>query len=162
MSKGKNQVMAEKAFQEFSNAFDKKTIDLHQCSNSKDMYVHADQPNGVFRFTYAILSEEKKAVMAIAIIHFSKRFEDDESKWSIGWYVHPDYRNKKLGQTITQLALEEFEKNMRIQLPSNFYIEAVVDAQNIASRKIAEKLIGNEEAVNNKESYSYLKKFKKS
>lgn len=46
-------------------------------------------------------------------------------------------------------------------LPSDFYIEACVDAGNIASRKIAKKLIGNEDAVNGKEAYSYLKEYKK-
>lgn len=84
------------------------------------------------------------------------------SKWSIGWCVHPDYRNQNLGMTISELALKEFENKMGPNLPSDFYIEACVDAGNIASKKIAKKLIGNEENVNGKEAYSYLREYKNS
>ncbi|MCT9356981.1 GNAT family N-acetyltransferase [Acinetobacter baumannii] len=162
MNAGKNRIMAEKAFNEFSNAFDKKIIDLHQCGISKDLYLHADQPQGTVRLTYAMFSDDKKTVTAIAIIHFSEHYENGMSKWSIGWCVNPDYRNQQLGTTITKLALDEFVKNMKPNLPSDFYIEASVDPENIASRKIAEKLIGNEEVVKGEdglESYSYLKKY---
>lgn len=164
MIAGKNQVMAEKAFNEFSNAFDKKIIDLHQCGNSKDLYLHADQPEGTVRLTYAMFSDDKKTVTAMAIIHFTERYANGMSKWSIGWYVNPDYRSKGLGANITKLALDEFVKNMKPNLPSDFYIEASVDPENIASNKIAEKLIGNKEVVkdeNGIESYSYLKEYKK-
>lgn len=154
--------MAEESFTKFSDAFDKKIIDLHQCDSLKNLYVHADQPQGSVRLTYAIVSDDKKVVKAIAIINLSDRYANGVTKWDIGWCVHPDYRNKQLGTIISQSALEEFVKKMGPHLSSNFYIEASVDSGNIASRKIAEKLIGNEETVNGKEAYSYLKEYKKS
>jgi len=165
MSIGKNQLMAEKSFKEFSDAFDKKIIDLHPCEISKDLYLHVDKPEGTIRLTYAMFSNDKTTVTAITIIHFYEPYQNGISKWSMGWCVHPDYRNKQLGYTIARLALDEFVKNMGPKMPSDFYIEASVDAGNIASRRIAEKLIGNEEIVRGKdnvEAYSYLKEYKKS
>lgn len=63
MSAGKNQIMAEKAFNEFSNAFDKKIIDLHKCGSLKNLYVHADTPEGTPRLTYAIYLMIKRLLL---------------------------------------------------------------------------------------------------
>ena len=138
----------------FIAAHKKRIITLEQSKLHNDLYLHADKPNNIDRFTYAILdSKNKRKIIAVCTFIFAQE-TNGLYKWSIGWYVALKHRNKGLGSLITKKAIQDFHSKLEQKTTINL-IEANVDLDNIPSLKIAEKLIGNQLLLNNR-SYSFI------
>jgi hypothetical protein len=163
MTYGKNSQMAEEAFTKFSYAVKQGEIQLQPCVHHDEICVYADSPESKPRFTYAILSPENpKEVMAMVVIVLDGIYADKKTTWSITWAVAKEHRNIMMGSYIAGISLHEFVTNAGGKL-GDFAIEAVVDIENLGSRKISQKLLGNEKIVKNAdgtEVYSYMKIFK--
>ena len=155
--------LAEEGLKQIAIAIKDGSISLEQGRIFDDLYVHADHPLGVQRFAYVMFSPSvKNQVVARCVIVFDRSREGTPS-FQIDWAVLPDYRNKNWGTTIATKSLTEFVSGMKKGLPAGFYIEAIVDEQNEASKKIARSLLGGEEVLFNKQTklnvHNFLKKF---
>ena len=91
--------------------------------------------------------------LALSTMH-----SNDASSWGITWVVNPNFRNQGFGKSIAKKSLEDFLFNVKDKLPK-FSIEAAVDSNNIASRKIGMEVLGNEEIimVDGAKVFSYMK-----
>lgn len=159
-----NSETAKEAFDHFVSAFENKLINVEPCKLFNDVFVHIDIPNQTPRFTYVMFdSLNSKKVIAQSVIVFAGMVEGDKKKWQIGWCVDEDHRQKGIGYDLASKALQEFSYNLKKDLEGD-YMEANVDEGNIASIRIAEKLIGGEEILARKEpgkkAHSFLKQFK--
>jgi RimJ/RimL family protein N-acetyltransferase len=136
---------------------------LQQGKAYNDIYVHADEPAGVARFTYVIFSPtvQNEVVARCTVIFDSVR--QGVATWQADWAVVKKYRGKNWGKAVATKALTEFCNGMQGKLPGGFAIEAVVDEGNEASIKISEALIGNEEVIFNNDTgknvHTFLRHF---
>lgn len=155
----RNELMAEEVLEKFSRAVAQNAITLREAKTSSDLYYFSDQPDSKPRFTYALLSKSnQKEVVAVAVIALSTMHSNDASSWGITWVVNPNFRNQGFGKSIAKKSLEDFLFNVKDKLPK-FSIEAAVDSNNIASRKIGMEVLGNEEIimVDGAKVFSYMK-----
>lgn len=155
--------LAEEGLKQIAIAIKNSAIDIEQGRVSRDIYMHADSPAGTPRITYIMFSPTiQNQVIARCVILFD-RVQNGIPIWQIDWAVLSEYRNKKFGAAVAQKALMEFISGMSGKLKSGFFIEAIVDEDNEASKKIARALIGGEEIIFNKTTnanvHSFLKKF---
>lgn len=157
-----NMETAQEAFNHFVTAFERGLIKVSPCSLFDDVYVHIDMPDQTPRFTYIMFDPENtKKVIAQCVIMFAHNLSDGNKKWIIGWCTDSKHRNKGIGYDLSNKALQEFSYQLRNKLKGD-YIEANVDTNNLASLRIAEKLIGNEEILikaNGEKAHSFLRQF---
>ena len=102
------------------------------------IYVHRDEPNGSPRFTYVRL--EGKTVTALVMLVPVEPLEDLPC-FQIGYAVPSAHRKQGRAQSAIAAAIAELQAGLgRNGIPA-FYVEAVVGADNEASRWVAEKVI---------------------
>lgn len=155
--------LAEEGLKQVAIAIKKGLISLQQGKVFNDIYAHADSPAGVPRLTYVMFSPSvQNQVIARCVILFD-RTQGDIPVWQIDWAVLDQYRGKKFGISVAAKALAEFASGMKGKMTKGFFIEAVVDEGNEASKKIARAILGNEEVIFNKATgsnvHSFLRQF---
>lgn len=99
--------------------------------------VVADKPLGVPRYTYARI--EDRQVKAIAMLVLVEPI-DGVLTYSIGYAVHEGFRNQGWGLEIAEQAIDEFRNGVSRHNIKQFYVEAVVSPENLASKALAAKL----------------------
>lgn len=157
-----NSEMAILAFHHLQQAYQQNLISFEPCKTSSNLFLHLDFPTGNQnepRLTYVIFDPKNpKKIVAQCIVNFSRMISQYDRKWDIGWCVDEEYRNQGYGSKVAELALEAFSNIPNVK---EDVLEASVDENNIASLKIAEKLIGSKELVFNEDTnltvHSFLK-----
>ncbi len=142
----------------FQQALRKGKIAIHVAKTDPNLFVHLDAPNGVpeIRFTYVRL---KRTTVTALVMFAAQPPIYGKPCFAIGYAVPKTYQNQGRGKEIVAAAIADMEAGLKRNGHLVFYIEAIVDANNVASRKIAEQLISNEsEAI--KEGKSGLPAFK--
>ena len=163
LSKLTGQELAEEGLNQIALAIKAGSVNIQPGKIFNDIYAHGDTPAGVPRFTYVMFSPtvQNEVIARCTIIYDSQK--DGVGCWQIDWAVLEQYRGKNWGGTIAKKALTEFVNGMQRIYPDGFIIEAIVDQDNEASKKIASSLIGDEEIVLNKSTgrnvHSYLLRF---
>lgn len=156
--------MAEEGLKQISLAVKNGTISLEKGRISNDIYVHADHPNGTPRISYIIRSPAETGKVIARCVVLMDRAIGTVPVWQIDWAVDRNYRGKGLGRRIAEMAVAEFCSGMKGKFKEGFMIEAVVDHDNSASNKIAERLIGNVKTVKDKcrgiASNNYIRHYK--
>lgn len=103
-----------------------------------DLYVYADQPQGIVRLTYVRL--ENKIVTAF--VNFVQCAPINKIPcFQIGYAVPEPYRNRGLATKTILMAISEMREGFKQTRLSTFYIEAIVEADNKQSQRVAEKAI---------------------
>jgi hypothetical protein len=118
-------------------ALDEKIVKLQSCRLFSDMRMLVDQPNGVYRFTYALL--DGKRVRAIAMFAHADPYEGAHC-FQIGYAVSEPDRGQGLGIKVAKQGLAELKNGLKANQFKTFYVEAVVGIDNTASNKIAASL----------------------
>lgn len=137
------------------------SVTLEKGRVSPDLYAHLDTPNGSPRFTYVMLSPNDKMKVIARCVLLLDRVEGNRSVWQIDWAVSGPERSKGVGRRLVEQSLVEFEAGMKGKLEGGYFIEAIVDAGNIASNKIGNVCIGGKEALKDPSGApvnSYLKR----
>jgi len=155
--------LAEEGLKQIAIAIKDSSISLEKGRIFDDVYVHADRPLGVSRVAYVMFSPSvQNQVIARCALVFD-RPRDGVPSFQIDWAVLPQYRKNNWGTTVATKALAEFTSGMKTGLPGGFYIEAIVDEENEASKKIGRSLLGGEKILFNEQTHSnvhnFLKKF---
>ena len=155
--------LAAEGLTQIAIAIKSKSISLERGRVFDDIYVHADAPLGVARVAYVMFSPSIQNEVIARCALLSVGVHDGIPKFQIDWAVLPQYRKKKWGKTVATKALTEFASGMKNVFPYGFYIEAIVDEENEASKQIGRSLLGGEEVLFNKQTksnvHNFLKKF---
>ncbi|HWO30652.1 MAG TPA: hypothetical protein VNO32_17800 [Candidatus Acidoferrum sp.] len=123
-----------------------------------NLFVHLDAPNGPpeIRFTYVRLKEKTVTSM---VIFAAQPPEHGKPYFAVGYAVPKRFQKQGRAKDILIAALADMQAGLFRNGFPEFYIEAIVSADNVASRKIAEQVISDEpEAIT--EGLSGLPAFK--
>jgi hypothetical protein len=133
-------------------------IAIHVAKTDLNLFVHRDAPNGPpeYRFTYVRL--KGKTVTAMEIFA-AQPPEDGKPYFAVGYAVPKRFQKQGRAKDILVAAIADMQAGLVRNGIPEFYIEAIVGAGNMASRKVAEQVISNEpEAIT--EGLSGLPAFK--
>ncbi|MCF5371980.1 N-acetyltransferase [Pseudomonas syringae] len=100
-----------------------------------------DQHNGVTRYTYARIEHER--VKAISLFVRNKSI-DGIASFNVGYAVPEAYRNRGWAKEIVELGIKELSAGLGGHGVTQFYVEAVVGKDNIASQRVAIAVFGGE------------------
>ena len=141
-------------------ALSDRTVELKPCDLHPEIGVLLDQPNGIPRFTYAQVKGNKvQAIVLFAMVEPVKGLPC----FHLGYAVTESMRNQGIGIRILQQAIDELINGMCRNRIKEFYLEAIVSTENVASNKIAKRLISGgpelcKDAISGEPAYQYLRK----
>lgn len=127
------------ALRDFRRALAQREVAVQRAELTAGVYVHVDTPAGAPRYTYALV--EGSEVTAVALLALTEPIEGVPT-FQLGYAVIEACRGEGRGQRIATAAVEEVCHGLRRNGISSLYFEAVVGRDNIASIRIAEKVIG--------------------
>ena len=148
------------ALMSFQEAFLRGGIPVQPCEVDDNLFVHFDEPiPGQWRCTYALVN--KKSVEALAVYGPTDPYEGVMCVYT-GYAVPPGLRNRGLAKSIVKLSLAELSACLGRNGFSEFYVEAVVGVDNIASQKVAAATLSQERQRSEDEhsgvaAFQYLK-----
>lgn len=136
-------------------------IQLQKCRLYTNLYVFADEPAPQKpRMTYVRL--DKNTVIAFVTFAICSPIENIPC-FQIGYATPEGYRCQGRAKEIVSMAIEEMKSGYKIAGVTTFYIEAIVDADNIPSQMVAEKGISTTresmiDEISGTPAYRYLLK----
>jgi hypothetical protein len=137
-------------------------IAIQVAKTDPNLFIHLDSPNGPpeYRFTYVRL--KGKTVTAM-VIFAAQPPEDGKPYFAVGYAVPKRFQNQGRAKDILVAAIADMRAGLSRNGIPEFYIEAIVGADNMVSRKIAEQIISDEsEAITEKLSglpaFKYLRR----
>jgi RimJ/RimL family protein N-acetyltransferase len=142
----------------FQQALRQGRIALQVAKTDPDLFIHLDAPNGPpeIRFTYVRL--KGKTVTAFVIFAAEPPIEGKPC-FAVGYAIPKRFRKQGRTKEIVAAAITDMQAGLSRNGFPEFFLEAIVDAENVPSRRIAEQLISNEpEAIT--EGHSGLPAFK--
>ena len=118
-------------------------IAIQVTKTDPNLFVHLDAPNGPpeIRFTYVRLKGQTVTAM---VIFAAQRPEDGKPYFAVGYAVPKRFQKQGRAKDILVAALADMQDGLFRNGFPEFYIEAIVGAANVASRKIAEQVISDE------------------
>jgi hypothetical protein len=126
------------ALQLFQEALLRGEIRLQRGTLDPNLYLHVDHPDGETRFTYVTL--EDKTVTALVNSTLCDPVERSPC-FSIGYAVPEGYRGQGRAKEIINAGIVEMKHSLGRY--GQFYVEAVVGAENKPSQRVAEKTISD-------------------
>jgi hypothetical protein len=116
-------------------------IPLRVCNINSELQMFVDQPNGRHRFTF--VKVESNIIKSFATYVFVSA-KNKMPCVNIGYAVPPEYRQQGLATEIVEKSLNEVKAEFLQNGISSFYVEAVIGINNVASQKLAVKLLSDE------------------
>lgn len=114
-------------------------IKLEKCVIDPTISVHMDRPEESVRLTYVRLSP-KNIVQAIAIFTPAEPIER-QTAFQVGYAVPPANRGKGLAKGIVEAGIAELKNGFSRNGVKAFWVEAVIGANNLASKRVAESVL---------------------
>jgi RimJ/RimL family protein N-acetyltransferase len=137
-------------------------ITIQAAKTDPNLFVHLDAPNGPpkYRFTYVRL--KGKTVTAM-VIFAAEPPEDGKPYYAVGYAVPKRFQKQGRAKEVLVAALADMQVGLARNGIPEFYIEAIVGADNVASRKIAEQVISDEpeaitEGLSGLPAFKYVRK----
>ena len=148
------------AIKSLQQAVDARIIRWQECELFPELRVTVDEPNGQPRFTYALI--ENRRVIAVAILALADPVEGVPC-FQIGYAVIESMRGRGIATNTLKQAIEEMQNGLSRTPAKEFYIEAVAPAENLASNRIASKVISDKphsctDYFTREASFQYLRK----
>lgn len=100
-----------------------------------------DQPNGVTRYTYARIEHGRVKAIALFVLHEPI---DGIVCFNIGYAVPEAYRQRGWAKQIVEAGIQELSAGLGRHGVTQFYVEAVVGKENIASQRVASAVLAND------------------
>ena len=126
------------ALKSFQQALLRGMIQVQRGDLDREMLVHMDRPNGETRLSYARM--EGPTVMAL-IQFIPCDPVDGEACFNVGWAVGESYRGQGKAREVVLAAVREMRNGFARAGINVFWIEAIVGEDNIASQRLAERVI---------------------
>lgn len=133
-------------------------IAIRVAKTDPNLFVHLDAPNGPpeIRFTYVRLKGKRVTAM---VIFAAEPPIDGKPSFAVGYAVPKAFQKQGRAKDVLVAAIADMQAGLSRNGFHECYIEAIVGADNVASRKIAEQVISDEpEAIT--EGHSRLPAFK--
>jgi len=127
----------------FQQELRRGSVAIQVTRTDPNLFVHRDAPNGPpeYRFTYVRL--KGKTVTAM-VIFAAQPPEEGRPYFAVGYAVPKRFQKQGRGKEVLVAALADMLAGLARNGIPEFYIEAIVGADNVASRKIAEQVISAE------------------
>jgi len=120
-------------------AIGKNEVTLQKCDIYPDLQMLVDHPApGEVRVTYVQVIHGR--VRGYVVFIKAQPFEGLPC-FSIGYAVPEKFRRNGIGAQIVEKSIQEMKSGMARNGLKRFYVEAIVDSENIASQKLASKVI---------------------
>ena len=129
------------AFKTFEPALRRGELQVERGRVNPSLIVHMDQLEGRLRITYARMQND--SVVGIAIITPAE-FENGLPVFQLGYAVPQHLRKRGIATALAQAAIDEFTAGIARGGVVHFFMEAMVGTKNIASQKVAERVIGGD------------------
>lgn len=136
----------------FEQALNAKKIKAQPCEIDGSINVHLDYPDGSTpRFTYGPTKRAGNSALAKTKVRAVAVLVGDEPYNGLGCFqisyaTSEDERNQGLAKRVVGTALIELYRGMARNGVKRFYVEAVIDEDNIASQRVADAfLVGAKE-----------------
>lgn len=124
----------------FQAALQKGELALSKCAVHKDLQYMIDDAGGTPRITYARVIDG--TVQAIVVFLPVEAYQKQKCM-QVGYAVAPQFRKRGIAAETLKQSLVEIQNGFKNKMKS-FFVEAVVSVDNIASKKIAERIISPE------------------
>ena len=129
------------------------------CELNSNMGVYMDQPNGRTRLSYAIIEGEVVKALSLFVAIDP---EEGVPCFTAGYAVAEGFRNNGLATTILQNSIAELKYGLGKNRVKRFYIDAIIGLDNIASQKVASKVISTKQekivdCYSGNDAYRYLR-----
>lgn len=124
----------------FQEAFAAGLIRPIGCLHHKDLSVLFDYADGTPRMTYAFIDSSgtvKALAMFVPVEPVGK-----VPCVAIGYAVAEQFRGQGLSYEIVEKSIDEFKQSYK-QRQRQFYLEAVIGIENVASQKVSNRFISN-------------------
>ena len=131
------------ALESFENALKLGEIKTQPGELDPELLVHVDHPNGHPRFTYVWV--EGSRVKALATFFRAEPVEGTPC-FQIGCATGESFRGKGLAKAIVKASIAELRNGLSRNGVPLFYVEAVVDGENLASQHVAAATLSKEPA----------------
>jgi hypothetical protein len=144
------------------SALDEDRVTMRACDIHPDMKVLLDHPMGELRLTYA--SVAGGIVQSIAVFVTAEPVNGVPC-FALGYAVIEAMRGRGLAKDIVVKAMAEMQKGLKRNGMREFYVEAVVGTSNIASNRLANRLLSDSpklgtDATSGEPIFQYLKLLK--
>lgn len=128
------------ALKSFQQALIENAIQVQRGDLDRKMLVYMDQPNGETRLTYARVSGRT----VVALIQFvSCDPYEGEPCFNVGWAVAEDFQGQGKAHEAVVAALKEMRNGFTRAGMKAFWVEAIVGEDNVASQRLAEKVLSS-------------------
>ncbi|WP_157510301.1 N-acetyltransferase [Lysobacter sp. Root559] len=127
------------ALTSFQRAVHARSISIERGRLDPNVYVHFDQPQGEARFTYVRLDGGAVTALANFMLNGSV---DGAMCWAVGYAVPEGLRGQGRARDIVQSGIAELQNGFKDH--PRFFVEAVIDIENIASQRVAAAVLGGE------------------
>lgn len=126
------------ALKSFQHALITGTIQVQRGELDREMLVHMDRPNGEARLSYARMDGRT----VVALIQFIPCDPvEGEPCFNVGWAVAEAHRGRGKAAEAVLASLREMRNGFTRAGMKAFWVEAIVGEENIASQRLAEKVI---------------------
>ena len=126
-------VNMEETLKKFSHAVE-HGLPIHPCLTDKTIFAHRDAPNGVVRYTFCKIENEKITSM-VALCEMDPH--EGLPLFNIGYATAISQRKKGLAKALLKAAIYEMREMLKRIGINDFYIEAGIEKNNVASQKVA-------------------------
>ena len=126
------------ALTSFQQALAAKAIAVQRGELDQDMLVHMDRPNGETRLSYARMVG-RTVVVLVQFIPCEP--VEGEPCFNVGWAVAETYRGQGRAFGAVVAAIKEMQNGFNRAGMKAFWVEAIVGEDNIASQRLAEKVL---------------------
>lgn len=118
----------------FQEALRQGAIEMQRGALDRELFVHLDHPNGQARFTYVRV--ERQTVTALVNLTVVDPIEGIPCL-QIGVAVPEKYRKQGRAKEAVEAAIAELQHGLARSKIATFYVEAIVGADNEASKHVA-------------------------
>ncbi|WP_024683948.1 GNAT family N-acetyltransferase [Pseudomonas syringae] len=146
------------------NAFQqdvKRGLPVHPTEKYKDTYVVRDELSDRVRYTYLKIEHGKVTAIAMFV---TVGLTDGVPCFQSGYAVPEAYRNRGWATEIFEQGIDELRCGFSMHGHGDFYVEAVVGLDNIASQQVAKKVLGQSkpitDALSGQPALAYSKRVK--
>ncbi|KQW19775.1 hypothetical protein ASC85_07960 [Pseudomonas sp. Root401] len=119
----------------------RRGMPTHPTGLGSEVRVVLDQPNGVTRYTFARIQHGRVKAIALFVHHEPI---DGIACFNIGYAVPEAYRQRGWAKQILEAGIQELSAGLGRHGITQFYIEAVVGKENIASQRVASAVLASE------------------
>jgi GNAT superfamily N-acetyltransferase len=127
----------------FQQAMTAGLIDPRPAKYDQGLMLFVDQPDENMRITYALAD---RGVVKGTVLFVPAESYDGEPRFSVGYAVAQPFRGQGIATDLLKRSINDLSQGIKAR---PFWLEAIVDEANVASRRVCEKVLTSEaEAMN--------------